>query len=583
MLSFKNFVDEEVRVAENDKSHYTHIEDELYVKGIPGIEKVLRSLVDLLKGIPTTTVQTKIDGSPSVFFGRDASGEFFVATKSIFNASPKINKTPAEIDKNHGHAPGLASKLKLALKYLPEIYDASEILQADVMFAPEDVHVKEIDGSKYYTFRPNTVTNAVAVTSQLGKEIRRAKFGIAVHTKYDSNGTRMPVTKSDTKPSASVFQMPVNAPKISDYTKLQGSVNELRSTLEGSSREGLRFVSSPVISPLILQYVNSTVRDEKKQTYEGFVSFIKTKFQKEIDNLKREETKTAKAQELHTLLNSLETNRDGLTNVINCHEKVSLLKDAIIHELDRNQPIRRFFEGEDGSLQSTGPEGYVGLHPRLGTSKFVNRGVFSKQNFLINAKRKIAVTEAMAASRTAVVVPLGRFNPPHKDHMQLILALIKMSRKVNGTAIVYVSRSQDGAKNPLSATEKIYFLKKMFVGLPVVFKTPPEAMPSMIGAFKELDGKFDKVYVVLGDDTLALSRALMKYNGTEYHFKELKMLSRHSITNMRSADGDGVHASEVRAWARAGDFDKMRSAMPDTLSDDDVVKMMTLIQKRTKK
>ncbi len=48
------------------------------------------------------------------------NGRFFVATKSAFNKNPKINYTHEDIEKNHGHAPGLVEKLKAALTHLPK-------------------------------------------------------------------------------------------------------------------------------------------------------------------------------------------------------------------------------------------------------------------------------------------------------------------------------------------------------------------------------------------------------------------------------------------------------------------------------
>ena len=47
------------------------------------------------------------------------NGRFFVGTKSIFNATPKINYTVSDISRNHGGA--LADKLAVALKYLPSL------------------------------------------------------------------------------------------------------------------------------------------------------------------------------------------------------------------------------------------------------------------------------------------------------------------------------------------------------------------------------------------------------------------------------------------------------------------------------
>lgn len=63
-MGFKQYIEEASTqiAAENDGSHYTHVEDELYVKGSNGIPKILVSIIELVKGIPTTEAQTKIDG-----------------------------------------------------------------------------------------------------------------------------------------------------------------------------------------------------------------------------------------------------------------------------------------------------------------------------------------------------------------------------------------------------------------------------------------------------------------------------------------------------------------------------------------
>ena len=78
----------------------------------------LRSIRDMLSGKSKKKVDlhVKWDGAPAVFAGiNPENGKFFVGTKSIFNKTPKINYTNADIDANHGG--GLADKLKVALKY----------------------------------------------------------------------------------------------------------------------------------------------------------------------------------------------------------------------------------------------------------------------------------------------------------------------------------------------------------------------------------------------------------------------------------------------------------------------------------
>ena len=81
-------------------------------------------------------VTTKYDGSPSIVFGtHPETGRFFVASKSAFNKDPKINYTPEDIERNHGHAPGLVEKLKGALEHLPKIMPRNGgVYQGDLMY-----------------------------------------------------------------------------------------------------------------------------------------------------------------------------------------------------------------------------------------------------------------------------------------------------------------------------------------------------------------------------------------------------------------------------------------------------------------
>ena len=69
--------------------------------------------------------QIIVHNSPALVAGHHPeTGRFFVASKSAFNKTPKINYTHEDIEKNHGHAPGLMEKLHAALDHLPKIMPA---------------------------------------------------------------------------------------------------------------------------------------------------------------------------------------------------------------------------------------------------------------------------------------------------------------------------------------------------------------------------------------------------------------------------------------------------------------------------
>ena len=184
-------------------------------------------------------------------------------------------------------------------------------------------------------------------------------------------------------------------------------------------------------------------------------------------------------------------------------------------------------------------------------------------------------------SKSVVVLPLGRFQPPHKEHKNLVDAVLKLAKQTHSDAKIFVSRTVDKKKNPLTPQEKIKYLNKMFPGHKGLFDMPPVSTPTMIGSLAELSGKYDTVHIVLGDDRVDATETLVnKYNGKDFTFEKIVVHSRHSIINTRVGDADGVHASDIRKWAQEGDFDKVRAEMPENMSDADVKGIMRLIQTR---
>ena len=184
-------------------------------------------------------------------------------------------------------------------------------------------------------------------------------------------------------------------------------------------------------------------------------------------------------------------------------------------------------------------------------------------------------------NKSVVIVPLGRFSPPHKEHESLVNSVLKLAKSTHSDAKIFVSRTVDKKKNPLTPQEKIKYLNKMFPGHKGLFDMPPANNPTMIGALAALSGKYETVHIVLGDDRVAATETLVnKYNGKDFTFDKIIVHSRHSIISTRVGDADGVHASDIRDWARAGDFDKVRESMSKHLSDADVKEIMHLIQSR---
>ena len=166
--------------------HVEHLEEEIMNYGVNGGRAAInfiQSLRDMLAGATRSSVNmtVKWDSAPAIFAGIDPEdGKFFVAKKSVFNVSPKLYKTNAEIDADLSGA--LNPKFKIALAELSKL-GIKGVLQGDLMFA-DDLESDTIDGVKYHTFQPNTIVYAVPVNSNIGKAIKKAKIGIVWHTTY---------------------------------------------------------------------------------------------------------------------------------------------------------------------------------------------------------------------------------------------------------------------------------------------------------------------------------------------------------------------------------------------------------------
>ena len=111
-------------LTEDKNTHLEHLEDEIINNGSKGARtsiEFLKSIKKMLQGGKGgSNVSVKWDGAPAIFAGINPENDrFFVGTKSIFNATPKINYTVSDISRNHGGA--LADKLAVALKYLPSL------------------------------------------------------------------------------------------------------------------------------------------------------------------------------------------------------------------------------------------------------------------------------------------------------------------------------------------------------------------------------------------------------------------------------------------------------------------------------
>ena len=172
-----------------------------------------------------------------------------------------------------------------------------------------------------------------------------------------------------------------------------------------------------------------------------------------------------------------------------------------------------------------------------------------------------------------VVFAFGRLNPPTIGHQKLIDKVITMAKRVKGLPVLYVSASQDKNKNPLTAKQKLDYLKKIYPrGIQLMPATGNER------TFMEiLKNRFDKrytdVYMVAGSDrVLEFKKLIKKYNGKDYNFDTVNVVS----AGERDPDAEGVtgmSASKMSALAKQNNYKDFRSGLMKNTKEKDAMKL----------
>ena len=389
--------------------HLEHIEDEIINHGVPGGRgaiNFLRSLRDMLAGASRSSVNmtVKWDGAPAIFAGIDPEdGKFFVAKKSVFNVNPKLYKTNAEIDADLSGA--LNSKFKIALAEFSKL-GIKEVLQGDLMFT-DDVETDTIDGTKYYTFQPNTIVYAVPVDSDFGKVIKSAKIGVVWHTTYsgktlqDMKASFGADIKGLKKPS-SVWMDDATYKDVSGRATFNAKETEQITAVLSQVGKTFQKISSPMltkflnlqnsmtgalISASLKTYNNSKVRaGEKiknpKQHARGYVDWVKQSIQKQIDKAKSDKGKEKYTNIQKEYVREVTKHVNNLTQIITFQNLLVDAKMQIVKKLNSVKGLTDTFIKTKNGFKVTNPEGYVAIDRVSGGAvKLVDRMEFSFNNF----------------------------------------------------------------------------------------------------------------------------------------------------------------------------------------------------------
>lgn len=386
-------------------SNSEHIQDEVLNRGVAGTRDAinfLQSLRDMLAGHSSSKVNvtTKWDGAPAVFCGINPdNGKFFVGTKGVFNANPKLNYTDDDIDMNHPSG-GLNAKLKVALRYLPKL-GIKGVLQGDMMFSKGDINTQTIDGEEYITFQPNTIVYAVPSDSKLAKAMTSAQMGIVFHTSYTGK------TFSDMKAS---FNIDINhlsttkdvwfrdayfvdASGTVTFTEQETKVLNSHLSLAGTTFQSInaltlnRIAASEIVLTYIKTFNNTKVREgmEIKDTTahtNDLIRWVEAKLNKDISDAKKEETKQKRIKEKTEIMRFFRGSARDLKNIFDLMNHLVASKNMIVGKLQQMKQVTNTFLRTDDGFKITNPEGFVAVSKTSGGAvKLVDRLEFAHANF----------------------------------------------------------------------------------------------------------------------------------------------------------------------------------------------------------
>jgi len=402
MKTFKQYI------TEAKLTHLEHIEDAIFDQGYAGGVEALKILDGVAKSLSghskkAVNIQAKVDGAPSIVAGiNPENGKFFVGTKAVFNKNPKLNYTPEDIDKNHGHAASLAEKMKIALKEFPKM-NIKGIIQGDFMFIPSDIQKETIDGESYITFTPNTITYAVPTSQPLAKEIQKAKVGVVWHTTYKGNNiadlsAQFNINISKLTKTKDVWFTDTNFTDVSgtasltvdEMKALQKRLDDAHNELNLLDKKSLEVLFGKTDIAFNLKiYINDLTKQGKRfsgkqKAIGGFIDFLRKRYKPMIDKLKTEKGKAKKQKVLDDLIAVINNNRKiggTLAYALEWHDTVADIKLMLIKKMEKVNKIPAFIKGSNG-YEVTGPEGFVAIdHMSNSAVKLVNRLEFSKNNF----------------------------------------------------------------------------------------------------------------------------------------------------------------------------------------------------------
>ena len=171
-----------------------------------------------------------------------------------------------------------------------------------------------------------------------------------------------------------------------------------------------------------------------------------------------------------------------------------------------------------------------------------------------------------------IVFSYGRMNPPTAGHSKVVDKVKSHADKIGANHAVIVSHSQNSKTDPLHHEHKKEYLRHIHPD--VNFEHSTKEHPHFLAQLKKFNQEgHSHATMVVGSDRVKQFKALAhKYNGKEYNYKKINILS----AGHRDPDAEGVagiSGTKMRNHASGNDYSSFKAGLHPNHSDEHAKKL----------
>jgi hypothetical protein len=333
--------------------------------------KAAKHALNTLRGVAMgrTRLSRKIDDKMSFKLMRDEHGRVGAAYKG---SGSSYNFSNDDIERQHAAKPYLIAPLKAILAHAHKVLP-NRVGEYQGGFMSTSETRTEKGGKIGHT--PNTITYSVKKDSPEGKKLSGSKVSLTIHTELKGPKRKATPIEDQSEFASHPDVHLVDHTVSAEQRKIEPAAKKTAIAHLSAAEKLMQDHDYGHLSgheAHLRTYVNSTVDSDEKPNLEGYKAHLQKRWQKEIDKVKTEKAKKAKAEQRDQQLTHVDRNKEAFDRSFQIHHHLQTATNILADSL--NNTAHGGVETEIAGKKSGG-EGFV-----ANGVKIVNRKEFSAAN-----------------------------------------------------------------------------------------------------------------------------------------------------------------------------------------------------------